>query len=440
MAKGCRSLADKVGTSCNLGKTVRAKRTVIAILNFPYSRRSDLGYTRHMRKLESIHFHQFRGIRDLHLENLGQVNLLVGINNSGKTSVLEGLSIYCHPLDLREWLKIARQREQENRFNQASILDSIQWLFPKLLSHEDKDDQPETGMLIIEGNGSYPVKKLQASYEVIEGLRISERKRRRNFVHSEQGDVQSEQGEDEVPEIHRGIDLHLEIYADSDQLTLLDATPTLIQDFQLWEDDYIGKLPSSGRLNLKTSIVTPSSHRSEINQLKLLSEASFQNFKVDVISLLQQIDPGIIDIEILFLPDSIASRPNPNTYIQHEKFGLAPLSTFGDGVRRLLHIALKLASVRGGILLIDELEVTIHTEALQESFKWLVQWCKQLDVQLFATTHSLEAVDALIKATESESDLVLHRLEPKGTHTRVVRHDWSRLKLLREELGQEVRW
>jgi ABC-type branched-subunit amino acid transport system ATPase component len=145
VAKGCRSLADEVGASCNLGKTVRARRTVIAILNFPYSRRSDLGYTRHMRKLESIHFHQFRGIRDLHLENLGQVNLLVGINNSGKTSVLEGLSIYCHPLDLREWLRIARQREQENRFGQTSILDSIQWLFPKLRSYEKRTISQKQG-------------------------------------------------------------------------------------------------------------------------------------------------------------------------------------------------------------------------------------------------------------------------------------------------------
>jgi len=383
-----------------------------------------------MRKLESIHFHQFRGIRDLHLENLGQVNLLVGINNSGKTSVLEGLSIYCHPLDLREWLRIARQREQENRFGQTSILDSIQWLFTKLRSYGEKDDKPETGKLRIEGSGAYPVKRLEASYEVIEGLRISERKRRRNLI-------QAEQGEDEIPEIHKGIDLHLEIYADSNQLSLL-GDPTFIQDFQLWEDDFIGKFPGSGHLNLKTSIVTPSSHRSEANQLRLLSEARFQDFKADVIALLKQVDPRIIDIEILLSPDAISSRPN--AYIQHEKLGLAPLSTFGDGIRRLLHIALKLASVRGGILLIDELEVTIHTEALQDSFKWLVQWCKQLDVQLFATTHSLEAVDALLEVTEFESDLVLHRLEPKETHTRVVRHDWSRLKLLREELGQEVRW
>jgi AAA15 family ATPase/GTPase len=116
------------------------------------------------------------------------------------------------------------------------------------------------------------------------------------------------------------------------------------------------------------------------------------------------------------------------------------VSTFGDGVRRLLHIALKLASVRGGILLIDELESTIHTEALQNSFSWLVKWCKEMDVQLFATTHSLEAVDALLEVTEYESDLVLYRLEPKEIQTRVVRHDWDRLKRLREELGQEVRW
>lgn len=368
----------------------------------------------------------------MRLENLGQFNLLVGINNSGKTSVLEGLSIYCHPLDLREWFRVARQREQESRFSQTSILDSVRWLFPKAHSFGDKVSEPEVGTLLITGDGSFPVKKLQAKYEVIEGLRISERKRRANLV-------RSKKIEDETPELQKGIDLHIEIYADSNQLNFLDANPTFTQVFQLWEDDFIGRLPRSGQLNLETSIVTPSSHRSETEQLRLLSKASFHDFKASAISLLRQVDSGITDIEILLPPDSISSS-RFSAYIQHKRFGLAPLSTFGDGIRRLLHIALKLASVQGGILLIDELEATIHTEALQDSFKWLVQSCKELDVQLFATTHSLEAVDSLLEVTEAESDLVLHRLEPKETHTRVVRHDWSRLKLLREDLGQEVRW
>jgi len=63
-----------------------------------------------------------------------------------------------------------------------------------------------------------------------------------------------------------------------------------------------------------------------------------------------------------------------------------------------------------------------------------------MDVQLFATTHSLEAVDGLLASAESDSDLVLYRLEPKESQTRVVRRDGHRLRRLREELGQEVRW
>lgn len=46
-----------------------------------------------MMNLENVTIHQFRGLRDLELKDLGRINLLVGINNSGKTSVIEALSI-----------------------------------------------------------------------------------------------------------------------------------------------------------------------------------------------------------------------------------------------------------------------------------------------------------------------------------------------------------
>jgi predicted ATP-dependent endonuclease of OLD family len=63
------------------------------------------------RNLENITIHQFRGLKELERKDLGQINLLVGVNNSGKTSVLEALSIYCDPLDLRNWIITATQRE-----------------------------------------------------------------------------------------------------------------------------------------------------------------------------------------------------------------------------------------------------------------------------------------------------------------------------------------
>jgi AAA15 family ATPase/GTPase len=296
-----------------------------------------------MKSLDSVIIHQFRGIRDLELKDLGRVNLLVGINNSGKTSVLEALQIYSNPLDIKTWLITACQRELQNRMPRKLLIDALRWLFSQ--TPVSTIESPEL-IILISSTGLFSVKKLIASYEVIE-------------------------------------------------------------------------------------------------EIRLLSQARFRNFKSDVVRLLQQIDSNISDIEILSPPQSISSVSTSSVYIyiQHKKLGLVPLSSFGDGIRRLLHIALKLSSVKeGGILLIDELDSTIHTEALQNYFQWLVKWCAEMDVQLFATTHSLEAVDALLQVTESDSDLVLYRLEPKEEKTRVVRHDGYRLRRLRQELGQEVRW
>jgi AAA15 family ATPase/GTPase len=357
----------------------------------------------------------------------------VGLNNSGKTSVLEALSVYCHPLDIKVWLSTAGQREQDMRVYRTRLLHALKWLF----THKSVSIlEPDKPIILISSTGLFSVKKLMASYEEMEEIWLSEGSNIRNLSNEEEieNDNEQEIENEDTPRARKGINLKIQVSLDDYQLNLL-GEPT---NFSLWEDERFYRLSGKREPSLKTSVVTPSSHRSEVGQFRLLSEATHQYFKADVVKLLQQMDNNISDIEILLPPESMSSRFN--IYIQHKKLGLAPVSTFGDGIRRLLHIALKLASVKGGILLIDELESTIHTEALQNSFQWLVKWCTEMDVQLFATTHSLEAVDALLEVTESDSDLVLYRLEPKEGKTKVVRHDGHRLRRLREELGQEVRW
>lgn len=382
------------------------------------------------RNLENITIHQFRGLKELELKDLGQINLFVGVNNSGKTSVLEALSIYCDPLDLRGWISTARQREEIFSSSRTPPLDALRWLFNK--------DTPDIGNIFISGDGAFAIKRIKAAYEDIEGMFFHEK--RRQFIHMNE-QINGEDEDDQISEeevIRKGLDLKIKLY-DDQPLTFNEQFPVFDDKYQLWENDFLlSKKFTKKEFKLPISTVTPTSHRSNIGQIRLLSKASFYNFKYDVLELLIQMDQNISDIVILLPPESISSRLN--IYIQHKKLGLVPLSSFGDGVRRLLHIALNLASVKGGILLIDELESTIHTEALQSSFQWLAKWSKEMNVQIFATTHSLEAVDALLAVNESALDLVLYRLEPKETQTKVVRHDWSRLKRLREELGQEVRW
>ena len=63
------------------------------------------------------------------LQDLGQINLLVGGNNSGKTSVLEAISTYCRPLDPLEWLNTSWRREI--KYSRKPQLDALKWLFPQ---------------------------------------------------------------------------------------------------------------------------------------------------------------------------------------------------------------------------------------------------------------------------------------------------------------------
>ncbi|MEI6730675.1 MAG: AAA family ATPase, partial [Pseudomonadota bacterium] len=44
--------------------------------------------------LSSLHIKNFRMLEDFQVKKLGKVNLIVGKNNSGKSTVLEALRIY----------------------------------------------------------------------------------------------------------------------------------------------------------------------------------------------------------------------------------------------------------------------------------------------------------------------------------------------------------
>lgn len=60
--------------------------------------------------LKSLEIKNFRCFESFRLEKLGQVNLLVGSNNSGKTSRLEALYLLCYPASLESLCNIMIDR------------------------------------------------------------------------------------------------------------------------------------------------------------------------------------------------------------------------------------------------------------------------------------------------------------------------------------------
>lgn len=178
------------------------------------------------------------------------------------------------------------------------------------------------------------------------------------------------------------------------------------------------------------------SHRSSGVSSVLWTGVIYADAKLQTVKLLQLFDPDIQDVDIIS-PRERASSIS----IKHKKLGRAPLSAFGDGLRRVFTLASAIPGAKDGFLLIDELEIAVHTRMLEKTFNWLVEFCCQYNVQLFATTHSLEAVDAIIDACQNKDiDLVAYRLQQGDTQTTTKRFDKKYLKQLREELGVDLRW
>lgn len=100
-----------------------------------------------------------------------------------------------------------------------------------------------------------------------------------------------------------------------------------------------------------------------------------------------------------------------------------PLATLGGGMEHMLAIALNLASAQQGFLLVDEIDTGLHHSVLVDMWRLVIETAVRLDIQVFATTHSLDCVEALAqlrrKHPEVAAEVTVHRVE-KGTPKTVV--------------------
>jgi len=81
--------------------------------------------------LDDITIIGFRGLDGLHLQGTSKYNLIVGPNNSGKSSLLEALFLHCSPLSFKDSLALISFRSGELKVSQRSIFEQLGWLFTK---------------------------------------------------------------------------------------------------------------------------------------------------------------------------------------------------------------------------------------------------------------------------------------------------------------------
>jgi AAA15 family ATPase/GTPase len=159
--------------------------------------------------------------------------------------------------------------------------------------------------------------------------------------------------------------------------------------------------------------------------------------KDDIITLLSLFDDNIVGFDSAI--DKNGRRMNE--YINHKIHGIIPLYVFGDGLKRALILASYIINARNGVLLIDEIDTSIHKSILPDIFKWLVAACKKFNVQVFATTHNLEALSNMITITAEDEavDFVVYKIENVDGNFYSKRYSEEKLTYLVNEVGQDIR-
>jgi len=351
--------------------------------------------------IRELKIENFRAFRELHLTGLGRVNLLVGENNSGKTSVLEAIAFLASGGDPTAlYTSLSRRGEQAivegpARESGDDAVDVRHLFFGRRIG-----DDTALRIHALDASGATVDFHLSTPRVPDDGLpdwrdAIAQRPRRRaGRIVSRVIEIDRS---DRVPRYLRigspgteAIDVALlpngGLTSDNATLTGFDLEKPVafVTTSGIGDDELAG---------FYEKIVVTSEEQNVVAALKEV-ESSIARIAT------RAVDP--FDHRGFVVGLEGASEP-------------VPLGSLGDGVHRMLAIALSLVTARGGYLLVDEIDTGLHHTVMRKMWKLVYETAKRLDVSVFATTHSYDCVHALAAITRPDvrtaGDVSLIRVE-----------------------------
>ena len=98
---------------------------------------------------------------------------------------------------------------------------------------------------------------------------------------------------------------------------------------------------------------------------------------------------------------------------------LIPLPAMGEGMTRVARLMLAMSAVPGGLVLVDEIENGLHHSILPDVWRAVGRVAGQFDTQVVATTHSFECFESAHLAL-ADRGFLFHRLDVAGDENRCV--------------------
>ena len=365
--------------------------------------------------ISDIYIRSFRGISNLELKDIKLINILTGDNNGGKTSVLEVIQSIKNPFDFRTWRSLIRRGERISVIRGMSYYEGFYDLFD--IYKEEKII--EYDVCLINGQ-KYNVKVIAE--------RVEEEIMEKDLVKL-QGDYNA-MDEDSLQDNFLNVSkLNLK--------TFLDGTEMMEDSLYEGQIRYIPEEVKEDK-NFVEKIVYVSPIRHAEGNLYLSQILAYPEMYEQMLQVLKEYDEDIISINY----DDNERRIGKGTYkiLSKSNKKALPLNVYGDGMKKAILLMSAVIAAKDGILLLDEFETAIHTSAMNKTFKWIIESCKKLNVQVFMTSHSKEAIDKVLKCSpECIDDMAVYTLYKDSEGTSVRRLDGKMAIEAQDEMGLELR-
>lgn len=351
--------------------------------------------------LSSLQIKNFRSLQNIEIPKLGLINLIVGNNNSGKSSLIESLLILANNADeeILNTLAFAHGEPSLVELEEEDFSPPFQ-PYESFFTHRRFPTKDGVKIFIGELDGSNFL-TIEHTFETEEIIRLEDdegnplRRVKREII-----------PKSEIEEKLENPDFNLRINS-----ILRVENKSYINRISLEPDRRRSSTLSRGldsKLNIPHSYIPTSFLNSDELALDW-DKLVLTPYQDHIIEALQIIEPNLENISFV---ESINYRRS--RYRNSQRTPIVkltnhsqpfPLNSMGDGILRILQLVIKLHSARGGILLIDEFDNGLHHSVQAKVWELVFSLAKNLKIQVFATTHSSDCVKAFSKVSKHREDI-----------------------------------
>lgn len=369
--------------------------------------------------LERLNVKHFKNIRNLENQHLARVNLITGKNNVGKSTVLEALIIWASKANL-EWInRLLRERDElyffDNDFDKTDPRDrrnNIDGV--KSLSSFFCNKSFEEGTDIIQIGD-------EANFVSLQMIKYVDREIKKQDV----------QNEDRIILTRERVKVPLQSVDEKAEWGLEVA---IGQENVIHPLSRVFSIPPVFRIQTSSIQFVKSNMAAggEAENVALWENITLTEKEDFVIQGMQIIEPRLERLAFVKNDFGRAGKVLGKLKNSNERF---PLKSMGDGINRVMQIIMNLVNAQNGYLMIDEFENGLHYSVQEKLWEVVFSLAEKLNVQVFATTHSRDCIEAFAQVVNQDHFLgqgKLIRLENEDGVIREVSFDNIDLKIAKD--------